>query len=383
MKNNLQIVKRSYWINRIESAWRERNLIWLSGVRRSGKTMLCQSLEKVEYFDCELPRVRRQMSDPEEFIGLLKGRRIALDEIHRLENPSEILKIAADHFPETKVIATGSSTLGASAKFKDTLAGRKRDIWLSPMILEDWAAFENHGWDHRFIRGGLPPFYLAKQYPERDYQEWMDAYWAKDIQELFRVERRAPFFRFFELLVQQSGGIFQASSLAGPVGASRPTLSNYLQILNETYVFFVLKPFFKYRTKEIISAPKVYCFDTGFVVYERGWSEIREEDRGLLWEHFVLNQLCAHGWKDRLRYWRDKQKREVDFVLLRRGKPPCAIEAKWKADPGDTGNLHAFHRSHPETDKIILAHDVDRTFTRKSKGMRVRFMNLSALIKWL
>ena len=87
----------------------------------------------------------------------------------------------------------------------------------------------------------LPPFYLAKQYPEKDYQEWMDAYWAKDVQELFRVERRASFFRFFELLVQQSGGIFQANSLAGPVGASRPTLSNYLQILSETYVFFVLK----------------------------------------------------------------------------------------------------------------------------------------------
>ena len=162
MKNHLQIAKRRYWINRIESAWKERNLIWLSGVRRSGKTMICQSLDNVEYFDCELPRVRRQMSDPEEFIGSLKGRRIALDEIHRLENPSEILKIAADHFPKTKVIATGSSTLGASAKFKDTLAGRKRDIWLSPMIIEDWEAFENFGWDHRFIRGGLPPFYLAK-----------------------------------------------------------------------------------------------------------------------------------------------------------------------------------------------------------------------------
>ncbi len=377
------MVRREYWISRIESAWKERSLVWLSGVRRSGKTMLCRSLEKVEYFDCELPRVRRQMGDPEGFLGSLKGQRIALDEIHRLDNPSELLKIAADHFPETKLVATGSSTLGASAKFKDTLAGRKRDIWLSPMILEDWEAFENLGWDHRFIRGGLPSFYLAEEYPEKDYQEWMDAYWAKDIQELFRVERRASFFRFFELLIQQSGGMFEASSLASPVGVSRPTLSNYLQILQETYVFFVLKPFFKYKTKEIISAPKVYCFDTGFVAYQRGWSEIREEDRGPLWEHFVLNQLCAHGWKDQLRYWRDKQKREVDFVLLRRGKPPCAIETKWKADPRDTGNLKTFHNSYPEAEKVILAHDVERSFSRKYEEMQVRFMSLSAFINWL
>ncbi|MDA0348983.1 MAG: AAA family ATPase, partial [Verrucomicrobia bacterium] len=240
MQNKFHMVKRAYWIDRVESCWNERSIVWLSGVRRSGKTMLCHSLKDVDYFDCELPRVRRQMEDPEEFLASVNGRRVALDEIHRLNNPSELLKIAADHFPETKILATGSSTLGASAKFKDTLAGRKRDIWLSPMILEDWEAFENLGWDHRFIRGGLPPFYLAKEYPEKDYQEWMDAYWAKDIQELFRVERRASFFRFFELLIQQSGGMFEASSLASPTGVSRPTLSNYLQILEETYVFFVL-----------------------------------------------------------------------------------------------------------------------------------------------
>jgi len=50
-----------------------------------------------------------------------------LDEVHRLDNPSELLKIAADHYPDLKIIATGSSTLGASDRFKDTLTGRKSD----------------------------------------------------------------------------------------------------------------------------------------------------------------------------------------------------------------------------------------------------------------
>ena len=377
------MVKRGFWIKRVEQAWKNRSVIWLSGVRRAGKTVLCQSLQSIEYFDCELPRVRREMEDPEEFLASFKGKRVALDEIHRLDNPSELLKIAADHFSETKVIATGSSTLGASAKFKDTLAGRKENIWLSPMILEDLDAFEDQGWDHRFLRGGLPPFYLSKDFPERDFQEWIDAYWAKDVQELFRVERRASFFKFFELLAQQSGGMFEAASLAGPVGVSRPTLTNYLRILEETYVFFALKPFFKYKTKEIVSAPKVYCFDTGFVAYYRGWNSIRSEDRGRLWEHFVLNQLCAYGWKDQLRYWRDKQKREVDFVVVRRGKPIVAIETKWKADTQELGNLPSFHQSYPGAEKVILAHDVDRSFTRTIKGMQVRFMSLASLINFL
>ena len=181
------------------------------------------------------------------------------------------------------------------------------------------------------------------------------------------MKRRASFFRFFELLIQQSGGIFEASSLASPTGVSHPTLSNYLQILQETYVFIVLKPFFKYKTKEIISTPKAYCFDTGFVAYHRGWSSIREEERGPLWEHFVLNQLSAHGWKDQLRYWRDKQKREVDFVILRRGKPPCAIETKWRADSCDLGGLWAFHTSYTEAEKVFLANDVDEPLP-KSQG---------------
>ena len=104
------------------------------GVRRVGKTVLARSLPGFEYLDCELPRVRRLMDDPEGFLGSL-GRRgaVVLDEVHRLQDPAAILKIAADHFPHVRVLATGSSTLGASARFRDTLAGRKAEVWLTPM----------------------------------------------------------------------------------------------------------------------------------------------------------------------------------------------------------------------------------------------------------
>jgi uncharacterized protein len=131
------MVRRRYWLNQIETAWRSRSVLWLRGVRRTGKTTLAQSLPGVEYFDCELPRVRRAMEDPESFLRGLSGQRVVLDEIHRLGNPSELLKIAADHFPSVRVLATGSSTLGASSRFRDTLAGRKTELWLTPMIGAD------------------------------------------------------------------------------------------------------------------------------------------------------------------------------------------------------------------------------------------------------
>ena len=100
------------------------------------------------------------MEDPEGFLDEHKGQRLVLDEIHRLRNPSELLKIAADHYPSIKIIATGSSTLGASSKFKDTLSGRKSEIWLTPMISSDLVDFGKTSLSHRFIRGGLPPFFL-------------------------------------------------------------------------------------------------------------------------------------------------------------------------------------------------------------------------------
>ena len=210
------------------------------GVRRAGKSVLCQSLTDVEYLDCELPRTRRVLDDPESFLEERGDRAVVIDEIHRLANPAELLKIAADHFPRTRIVATGSSTLGASARFRDTLAGRKEEIWLTPMTLADMAAFGNVSLRHRLARGGLPPFFLAETSPARDFQEWMDAYWAKDILELFRLERRQSFQRLFELLLAQSGGIFEATALARPTEVSRTTVMNYLAVLEATFVMHVV-----------------------------------------------------------------------------------------------------------------------------------------------
>ncbi|MDR7446530.1 MAG: AAA family ATPase, partial [Armatimonadota bacterium] len=181
--------KRTYWLLRLEEAWRSRSVVWLAGVRRAGKTVLCQSLPDVEYFDCELPRVRRQLQDPEAFLTSLRGRRVVLDEVHRLPDPSAVLKIAADHYPQVRLVATGSSTLGASAKFRDTLAGRREVVWLTPLMSQDLVDFGLEDLIRRLRHGGLPPFFLSAAIAERDYQDWMDAYWAKDLQELFRLER--------------------------------------------------------------------------------------------------------------------------------------------------------------------------------------------------
>jgi predicted AAA+ superfamily ATPase len=374
---------RMPWQEQIESAWNERSIVWLSGVRRVGKTVLCRSLPDVDYYDCELPRVRRLLEDPEAFLREHRKRRIVLDEIHRLRHASELLKIAADHYLDVRILTTGSSTLGASAKFQDTLTGRKTNIWLTPMNSADLAAFGQENLQHRLLHGGLPSFFLAKTLPEAEFQEWIDSYWAKDIQELFRLERRSAFQKLLELLLAQSGGIFEATRFAGPCEVTRQTITNYLGVLDATLVMHVIRPFSTRRSTELTSAPKVYAFDTGFVCFARGWRDLRQEDLGLLWEHFVLNEIQSILQMRTIQYWRDKRGHEIDFVVKPRGLDPIAIECKWSADELDPRNLLAFRRQYPQGANWLVAPDVDRTFTRRHNGIEIRYSSLASLVQGL
>ena len=320
------------------------------------------------------------MQDPEAFLDGLRGKRVVLDEIHRLADPSELLKIAADHYPNVRILATGSSTLGATHKFRDSLAGRRAEVWLTPAISKDLQTFGVSNLERRLHRGGLPPFLLPDEPQEADFQEWMDAYWARDIQELFRLERRQSFVRFVELLLTSSGGIFEATRFAGPCEVTRPTIVNYLSVMETTLTAHVVRPFSTGKTAEIIAAPKVYAFDTGFVCYFRGWDTLRRDDLGLLWEHYVLNELQGRLQTRRIQYWRTKQGHEVDFVLARRGKPPIAIECKWSAEEFDPAALKAFTRRYPKAETVVIAHDVGPAFRRRYDGLDVSFEALEPFV---
>lgn len=339
----------------LERAFESRSIVWLAGVRRSGKTTLVRGLEEASYHDCELVRVRRALEEPELFFRDAKASTIVLDEVHRLANPSEVLKVAADHFPKLRVVATGSSTLAARNRFKDTLTGRKRDVWLVPMIAADLTAFESDDLDRRMLRGGLPPFFLSTRIDDKDFEEWVGSYWAKDLSELFVVDKKAAFMKFVELVFLQSGGLFEAQSFAVPCEVSRPTIQQWLSILETTLLASVLRPYHGGMATEIKAQPKVYAFDTGFVSYFRGWESLRDDDRGHLLEHLVLGEIAARFGTSRLHYWRDKQKHEVDFVLeVGRRRELLAIECKSSASKLDPAGLQAFRRKHPGGKNLVV-----------------------------
>jgi predicted AAA+ superfamily ATPase len=371
MKKGSNAIDRPLWRGRIEQEWRERRVVWLAGPRRLGKTTLVRSLPDIDYFDCDLPSARRDADDVEAFLRRHRGRRIVLDEIHRLADPSTLLKIAADHFPDVHVLATGSSMLGASARFRDTLAGRKRTVRLLPVLHRELPAFGIGSPERRLLHGGLPEQLTAAGLPEKDFAEWTEAFWARDILELFSIGKRYSFLRFLELLWAQSGGLCELTSFTAACEASRQTLANYLDIFAATGVVHVLRPFATNPTREIVAMPKVYAFDTGFVCHARSIDSLRADDKGPLFEHLVLDELLFEAAPEEIHYWRDKQKHEIDFVWMPRGRAPVAIECKWRASRFDPTAMQSFATLHPKAALWLVAEDRQSWTTRRHGAIEV------------
>jgi hypothetical protein len=333
-----------------------------------------------EYFDCELPGVRRALEDPEVVLGGLQGRRVVLDEVHRLHNGPEVLKFAAERFPDVRVLAIGPAKLEACGTFGSTPISGVKEIWLTPMVQADLVDFGNTDLSHRFVHGGLPPHFLSPALPEKEFQAWMDAYWAKDAQELFRLERRGPFQRFIELVMARSGEMFEATQFTAQSGVSRGTIMKYLAALEATGVALVVRPFSSGGSHEIIAAPKVYGFDTGFVCVHRGWTQLRPDDMDRLWEQHVLNEIVARTQATAVRYWRDKQGHDVSFVCAPAGGKILGLQCAWSVSDLDPSSLLAFARNYPESRLLVATTDAELSFKRTYKGVAVEFVGLGEAV---
>ena len=366
------MVERALWLTRVQQAWLRRSVVWLSGVRRVGKTTLARMLPDAVYVNCDLPSAARAADDAELFLaGRPPGSILVLDEVQRLSDPSRLLKIAADVFPRLRVLATGSSTLAATGKFRDTLAGRKAPLHLFPVLWEECSdPFGVSDFDRRLLHGGLPEPLLAPHKDPAFFSEWIDSFYARDILELFGIRNRQGFLALFRLLLRWSGGQVDYSRLARLTELSRPTVKSYLEALQVAGAVHLLPPFNGGGRREIVSRPKCYAFDTGFVTFEKGWDTIREDDRGLLWEHLVLDALRVRHPDERIFYWRDKAQHEVDFVIRRERDRLDLVECKVNPVALDPAPVEAFRARYPEGGNYLAAPAVSVPY-RVRRGARV------------
>jgi predicted AAA+ superfamily ATPase len=375
------MVERPFWMSRLARAWKSRPIAWLAGVRRVGKTTLARMLEPAVYLNCDLPSATRRLEDPELlFRGLAKGSTVVLDEVHRLPDPSRVLKIAADEFSSLKVLATGSSSLAATRKFRDSLTGRKVSVPLPPVLWSECLdGFGPMDLDRRLLRGGLPETLLAAEEHPEWYAEWLDSFYARDVQELFGVRDRAGFLNLLRLMLRQSGGEADYSALARECDLSRPTVKAYLEAMTIAQALVPVPPFHGGSRREIVKRPKVYGFDTGFVAFARGWTSIRDEDRGTLWEHLVLDTLRARPAGGSVAYWRDRSGREIDFIAAA-GRAADAIECKVRPERFDPASLRAFRASYPRGRNLVVSPGVMEPYEARYGDLLVRVVGCQHLL---
>ncbi len=361
-------------MDRIETSWREAPIVWLCGVRRAGKTTLAELLgpERVVYCNCDLPSIEEMVRDPVMFFRNCTKPIVVFDEIHQLKDPARLLKIGADTFPQLKILATGSSTLAASRKFRDTLTDRKRTVHLTPVLYDELLSF-GVTLPQRLFHGGLPRALQAETKPVAFYREWLDSFFARDIQRLFGFRDINRFNAFFEYIMRQSGGQFDITKTATALSISRPTVESHLRALEITHAATLVRPFHGGGQHELVKQPKVYAFDTGFVSFARGWDPLRPDDFGTLWEHLVLEHLQARFPDTPIRYWRTKSGHELDFVLAHRRDEVDIIECKW--DPGnfDSSSMKLFRTYYPQGRNYLISPSGAPAYTR-------RYGNLDVLI---
>jgi predicted AAA+ superfamily ATPase len=371
------MIERPFWISRLEKAWLEAPIVWLAGVRRVGKTTLAQSLgrDRIRYLNCDLPSVADQVSHPELFYRNCLCDTVIFDEIHQLPDPTRLLKIGADLFPNLKILATGSSTLAVSRKFQDTLTGRKRQVHLTPVLWDELPAFQNIDLIKRLYHGGLPQALLSDVKRPDFYREWTDSFFARDIQHLFAFRDPYKFNSLFEYLLKQSSGLLEISRAASALGVSRPTVENHLRAMEATYSIILVRPFYGSGQKEITKMPKVYGFDTGFVSFYRGWDPLRSDDYGPLWEHLVLEYLLAYGSVWKIQYWRDSTGREIDFIIRRNRDEVDAIECKWNPLGFDATALKVFRSYYPKGNNYLMCPLTEAGYWKEMSRLKIYVCN--------
>jgi predicted AAA+ superfamily ATPase len=181
------------------------------------------------------------------------------------------------------------------------------------------------------------------------------------------------------LLLRQSGSLMDYTHLARLSDVSRHTVKAHVEAMGIAHAVFLLPPFQGGGRREITRRPKCYCFDTGFVTFVKGWDSIREDDRGLLWEHLVLDTLRTVVDDHTLRYWRDKSGREVDFVIRGSRQQADAIECKINPDRFDPAHLAVFRSLYPGGKNYVVSPAVKASYQRRYGEQTVHFISIEQL----
>jgi predicted AAA+ superfamily ATPase len=309
-----------------------KKMVFLGGPRQCGKTTLAKSLMsagKGRYFNWDRDLDRRAVLD-ENWSD--EDRLLIFDELHKFPRWKNWVKGIYDTQKEDhQILVTGSARLDVYRRGGDSLLGRYHYWRLHPFSLSEIPEkiSVKDAFDRIMAVGGFPEPFLDGS--EREARRWRrdrhDRILKDDVRDLEAIREIQTMSLLVDLLRARVGGPVVISNLAGDLQVSPTTVSKWIGVLERMYLLFVVHPYSKNIARAVQKPPKIYFFDNADV----------EGDEGARFENLVATHLLKriHFLADRdghqydLRYIRDKEKREVDFVILKDGKIEALIEAKW------------------------------------------------------
>ena len=346
----MKIIKRIYDAMLNEHLATHRQMAFVSGPRQVGKTTTCRN-HADGYVNWDNIDDREQiMGGPAKLIDRLNLNRLAettpvtlLDELHKYPQWKQFLKGLFDTYADqTNIMVTGSSSMDVYRRGGDSLMGRYflyrmhpfsvaetlvKDIPDPKRIVRPPKKITKQNLDALWTHGGYPEPFLKRDL--RFTRRWQalrsEQLLREDIRDMTQIQQIDQLEILVKLLAERSSGQLVYSNIAKHVRVSIDTIRRWINVLSSFHLGFLIRPWFKNVSRSLRKEPKWFL---------RDWAGI--EDAGAKAETFVACHLlkAVEGWNDmgfgkfQLAYLRDKRQREVDFVVVRDGKPWFIVEVK-------------------------------------------------------
>lgn len=337
----------------------KKKMVFVGGPRQCGKTTLAKNIlsqyPSGVYYNWDLDEhrqmvLKKQWSDTDKLL--------VFDEIHKYKNWKNWLKGVFDTQREDHhMLVTGSARLDVYRRGGDSLLGRYHYWRLHPFTLSETPKkiTLQESFKRLMTVGGFPePFLDGNELEARRWRrERTDRVLRDDIRDLESIKNIQTLSLFLDALRTRVGGLVVLSNIAQDLQTSPQTLLRWLEVLEKMYLVFIVKPYTKNLPRAVQKPPKVYFFDNSDVM----------GDEGARFENLVASHLLKKihfledrdGYRYELRYIRDKEGREVDFIITQEDKIMEMIEAKF-ADKNVSKNLQYYaERLKPQKVTQIVA----------------------------